>query len=328
MIDIRLIAGAVLFLAVIGLGVPIYRAFRRDRAANRARAGASRVVATRRGACECTEAGAGPALLIAHGAGGGFDQGMRCGGADLARRGLRVISVSRFGYLRTPLPADASAAAQADLYAALLSDLGIERAAILGVSAGAPSAMQFALRHKHRCAGLVLLVPMAFRPGAHAGFIAPPAWPLIDRSLRFLAGSDFAYWLAARLLRRLLIGLTLATPPGLVREAPPDERARVDAIIDLGMPLGRRIAGILNDARICAALPRYDLAAIRVPTLAISCRDDRYGSFAMAEYTAAQIAGARFIGYPTGGHVWVGHNGEILSEIADFVSTAGAAKQP
>jgi pimeloyl-ACP methyl ester carboxylesterase len=52
--------------------------------------------------------------------------------------------MSRFGYLRTPLPADASAAAQADAHACLLDALGIRRAAIVGASAGAPSAMQFA----------------------------------------------------------------------------------------------------------------------------------------------------------------------------------------
>jgi len=46
------------------------------------------------------------------------------------------------GYLRTPMPADASAAAQADAHACLLDALGIRRAAVMGGSAGAPSALQ------------------------------------------------------------------------------------------------------------------------------------------------------------------------------------------
>jgi pimeloyl-ACP methyl ester carboxylesterase len=33
----------------------------------------------------------------------------------LTTRGIRVIAMSRFGYLRTPMPSDASAMAQADL---------------------------------------------------------------------------------------------------------------------------------------------------------------------------------------------------------------------
>ena len=34
----------------------------------------------------------------------------------------------------------------------------------IGVSAGAPSAMQFALRHRDRCSALVLAVPLAYPP--------------------------------------------------------------------------------------------------------------------------------------------------------------------
>jgi hypothetical protein len=40
-----------------------------------------------------------------------------------------------------PLPPDASPAAQADAYACLLDARRIERAAVIGASAGAPSAM-------------------------------------------------------------------------------------------------------------------------------------------------------------------------------------------
>ncbi len=55
--------------------------------------------------------------------------------------------MSRFGYLRTPMPADASAAAQTDAHMCLLDALGIRQAAIMGGSAGAPSALQMAIRH-------------------------------------------------------------------------------------------------------------------------------------------------------------------------------------
>jgi hypothetical protein len=58
-------------------------------------------------------------VLVVHGAGGGFDQGLHFG-APLAAKGFQVIAMSRFGYLRTPLPAEASAAAQADGHVCLL----------------------------------------------------------------------------------------------------------------------------------------------------------------------------------------------------------------
>ena len=64
--------------------------------------------------------------------------------------------MSRFGYLRTPMPVDASAAAQADAHVCLLDALGIRRAAVMGGSAGAPSALQMAIRHPDRVSALVL----------------------------------------------------------------------------------------------------------------------------------------------------------------------------
>ena len=53
--------------------------------------------------------------------------------------------------------------------------------------------------------------------------------------------------------------------------------------------------------------------------LAISVEDDRYGTFAPARYTAEHIPGARFLGFPTGGHLWVGHHEDIAARIADFL---------
>jgi pimeloyl-ACP methyl ester carboxylesterase len=84
-------------------------------------------------------------------------------GRSLADRGFRIIAMSRFGYLRTPMPLDASPAARADAHACVLDALDIPRAAIAAGSAGAPSAMQFALRHPERCSALVL-VPAAYTP--------------------------------------------------------------------------------------------------------------------------------------------------------------------
>jgi pimeloyl-ACP methyl ester carboxylesterase len=66
-------------------------------------------------------------------------------------------------------------------------------------------------------------------------------------------------------------------------------------------------------------LQPYDLAAIRAPTLLISARDDGYGTYANAEYTASRIANANFIGYETGGHLWVGHDDEVRRAVTDHV---------
>lgn len=59
------------------------------------------------------------------------------------------------------MPPDASPAAQADAHACLLDALGIRQAAVLGASAGAPSAMQMAISHPERVSALILMVPLA-----------------------------------------------------------------------------------------------------------------------------------------------------------------------
>ncbi|HET9832165.1 MAG TPA: hypothetical protein VFP91_10660, partial [Vicinamibacterales bacterium] len=77
--------------------------------------------------------------------------------------------------------------------------------------------------------------------------------------------------------------------------------------------------GLLNDAAVISSLRRYDLERISVPTLAISVADDLYGTFDGARYTAEHVPRARFISYPTGGHLCVGHQDEVASEIAAFL---------
>ena len=84
---------------------------------------------------EYAVAGSGPPLLMIHGTGGGFDQGLLFT-EKLAAHGVRVIAPSRFGYLRSSFPADHSSEAQADAFVALLDHLKLERVVVAGGSAG------------------------------------------------------------------------------------------------------------------------------------------------------------------------------------------------
>jgi 2-hydroxy-6-oxonona-2,4-dienedioate hydrolase len=309
------IAGVALAAVAAAAG---YGSYRRDLAAARARlAGASELVSTPCGTIEYAAVGTGAPVLFVHGAGGGFDQGLSFGG-PLAARGYRVIAMSRFGYLRTPLPTDPSAPAQADAHACLLDALGVERVAVVGGSAGAPSALQLALRHPERVAALVLLVPAAFvpRPDGAAPLRTPPGTQrLFDTALR----SDFLFWAIRRAAPNLMIRAMLATPPELVAGATQQERARVEAILDRILPVSERRLGLLNDAFVTTHLERYPLERIAAPTLTISVADDLFGTYDAARYTAEQIPGARFVGYAEGGHVFVGHDADITREIADFL---------
>jgi len=302
---------------VAGLGAATYFYQRDIQQARDLVASGSRIAQTPCGLIEYAVAGDGPPVLVVHGAGGGFDQGL-----DFAKPlfgpGFRLIAPSRFGYLRTPLPADASPEAQADAHACLLDALGIGRVAVVGASAGAPSSLQFALRHPKRISALILLVPAIYvpRPGGAPPMTTPRATEfLIDMGLR----SDFLFWAVSRLAHRTVIRAILATPPDVVERASPAEQASVQQVLDHILPISQRRLGLLNESAVIPVLPRYALEKINVPTLTISFADDLYGTYDAARYTAEQIRGARFVGYPNGGHLGVGHQQEVRGEISRFL---------
>jgi len=302
------------------------RAYRRDlqEAEKRVTSG-SRIAQTRCGPIEYASIGKGSPLLMVHGAGGGFDQALAFASRFVNEEGYRGIFVSRFGYLRTPLPADASAEAQADAYACLLDVLGLDRVSVLGVSAGGPSALQFALRHQQRCSALILLVPAAFTPDdGGQRRAAPRATQFVDTVMR----SDFAFWLAIHLARRSMIENVLGTPIEVADHASAAERQRLDMMLMNILPTSRRRAGLMNDAAVVSTLKRPPLEQVKVPTLLISVEDDRYGTFRGARYTAGGIPGARFVGYRDGGHLFVGHNEEVLTEISAFLKAFGVRGPP
>jgi 2-hydroxy-6-oxonona-2,4-dienedioate hydrolase len=93
----------------------------------------------------------------------------------------------------------------------------------------------------------------------------------------------------------------------------------------LALPLRARAAGLRNDARVAATLTRYDLESIQTPTLVIALRDDLYGMFAGAQYTAQHVHGAEFICYDRGGHLWVGHQDALMGAVASFAMRADPA---
>jgi 2-hydroxy-6-oxonona-2,4-dienedioate hydrolase len=310
-------------LALTGLAAIVLSFYRRDITAARKRvASGSRIAETKCGPIEYAEAGKGTPVLMVHGAGGGFDQGMSFGDA-LARRDLHVIAMSRFGYLRTPLPPDASPAAQADAHVCLLDALEIDKAAVIGASAGAPSSMQLAIRHPDRVSALVLLVPATFapRPGNAPPLTTPPGTEfLFSTALR----SDLVFWAARHAAPNAFIRSILATPPEDLKKVSKAERERVMRMLDEILPVSPRRLGLLNDAAITSSLERFDLEKISAPTLIVSVADDQFGTFAGARYSAEHIPDARFVGYATGGHVWAGHHDDLVSLLAAFLRQSPA----
>src|SRR4026209_2388586 len=117
-----------------GVAIPasgVYLRYRRDMRAARARVAAvdRHVISTQWGAVEYAERGSGDPVLVVHGI---FHN---CVGGLLSVRDFsdrRFIAPSRFGYLGSTMPPNATPAAQADAFTALLDALGIDRIDVIG----------------------------------------------------------------------------------------------------------------------------------------------------------------------------------------------------
>ena len=70
-------------------------------------------------------------------------------------------------------------------------------------------------------------------------------------------------------------------------------------------------------------MERNVLPSIRVPTLVLHRRGDLAVPVEHGRYLAEHIPGARFVGYPDGGHLLVGRQQELMAEITGFLRAAG-----
>ena len=310
-------AGAALVASLAALAAVVafvILRYRRELAAARSMiAQGSRIADTTKGPVEYADRGTGVPLLSIHGAGGGFDQGL-ANAATFVDDGFRVIAPSRFGYLRTPVPGDISVAAQADAHAALLTALDVEAAVVVGVSAGARSAIELALRHPRRVAALVLIVPGTYAPTSPVEIEGSRGSRFVFRLVNI--GADLTWWLAEKLAPSVLIRF-LGVRPELVAAAPETERDRVMRIVRSVEPLSLRFAGINIDS--VPDLRRPPLERITAPTLVISARDDLFNTLPAAEFAANTIPGATLRVFDTGGHLLVGRSQETRDAVRSFL---------
>ncbi|MFN3746513.1 MAG: alpha/beta fold hydrolase [Hyphomicrobiaceae bacterium] len=304
----------VIAAALAAASVRIVGAYNRDmrRAHAEARQGA-RVVQTAAGPIEYAETGAGTPLLSIHGAGGGFDQGL-ANVASFVGGDFRVIAPSRFGYLGTPVPLDTSVAAQADAHAALLAALGIEKAIVVGASAGARSAAAFAIRHPDRVMALILIVPATYAPTSPVMIEASRASALVLRLVT--TGADFIWWLLEKCAPSILVRF-VGVPPPVLAAASESERHRIMDIVRRAQPLSFRTRGIAIDSQPDAEQP---FERIRAPTLVISARDDLFNTLPAARHAAGAIPGAQLVVYDSGGHLLAGRADDAARVVREFLA--------
>jgi len=270
----------------------------------------STVIETARGSLEYAVQGQGLPLLVAHGSMGGYDQGLTALHFLQDAEVMRIVP-SRFGYLRSTLPPDASAAAQAEAYATLLDALEIDRAWVVGLSSGGMSALQFTRQFPQRCHGLIMISAISGRVNR------PGVMP----------------WMVKHVLTNDFLGWYLATHhPRLVARSTGDDYALAEgdpalkaAFLSLAWPAlaSRRRDGMLNDFRQADQLADDGLQPLAVPLLVIHGTVDPFVPFDSAERLLALNPQARQLAFENGGHLsFLLHQDQTKAAILGFIGLA------
>ena len=225
------------------------------------------------------EHGAGSPVVLLHPF--PFARGIWSRLTDVLGARHRVIAVDTRGFGESPLGDNGYAMDDlADDLAALLAELGVARAAVLGMSMGGYAALAFAVRHPARLAALVLCDT---RPGADSAETRKARDGAIGR-IRSTGSAPYLDGSMARLL-------SAEAPPALVTFLRDRAETRAASLI----------AGIeaLRDRPDRTA----ELGAIRVPTLAIRGSGDQITPDEDMQQMAGAIAGAKFVTIPGAGHL-------------------------
>jgi pimeloyl-ACP methyl ester carboxylesterase len=216
----------------------------------------------------------------------------------------RFLYVSRFGYLNSSLPKNASARIQAAAYKELLDHLGIKKLFVFGNSAGGPSAMWFAIDYPEYTQGLIL------HSSAIPGPLLPPPPELIFES-------NFLWWEAIKSAPDMLIGTLI--PKNILATITQKEKAfLIENVYMAALPITERTDGIIFDNDISTpSVNQIPIERNKVPTLILQSIDDPREK-AGGEELAKRIPNSDYVRLK-GGHLLLRQANKVRFEIARFI---------
>ncbi|QUH25222.1 alpha/beta fold hydrolase [Serpentinicella alkaliphila] len=272
------------------------------------------VVDTNQGTIEYSISGKGDPVLMIHGAGGGYDQGLMLADAFLPKDCM-VIAVSRFGYLNTPLPGGSTTDCQAGLYRALLDELDINKVHVVAVSDGGPSALKFSINHPERVRSLTMICAKSKTP--------PKLTTVQSVVFGTIFHNDFLFWIVTEYIQSDLLNV-LGVSKEVQDKMTEDEIRMAKEFFEIMNPISLRKQGIFDaNIQFKELLPEdYPIWEIKSPTLVIHAEDDTLQPFYYAEYTHEKIPNSTLLSFEDGGHMFFGHHEEITKAIKHFFVSA------
>jgi pimeloyl-ACP methyl ester carboxylesterase len=279
---------------------------------------------TPQGNVEYTLTGEGHMTVLAlHGAMGGHDQAELLG-RTVGDPQFRYLSVSRPGYLGTPLSVGKTPEEQADAYAALLDALEIQKVAVIAISGGGPSAIHFALRHRDRCRCLVLIstcgqrvterLPVGFYMLKFLG-----RWPGLLRGIRGKGMQDLEGFLRRSVSDPDILARTLHDP---------EVRPLLEEMMRMSSDrISERLPGTFNDVTTTRTCD-YPLEQIAVPTLVVHGAADKFVPFEQhGKILASRIPGAELVAVEGGEHVTIfTHRDIVRPRVVEFIRASANAE--
>jgi pimeloyl-ACP methyl ester carboxylesterase len=324
---------------LLGAGGAALWGWKRRRLA--ALADGSELVTTDRGPIEVARRGSGHHVLVLHGTPGGYDQGLLFGEA-LFDEGFEVIAPSRPGYLRTPLDDTLTFEDQAALLVALLDELDVQEAMVVGLSGGGPHALQLAAEYPERVSSLLLGSAITVE---HDDRMFDTGNPVLDPLLTSTPVLDVRSGVFAALRRgapdrfvaSMVAGLSTLEGDDLERyvefvSTRPTHRERVLEFAPTVLPVSARIDGTLHDERLFRDLPHVDYGTIECPTLVVHGEFDAAVPMAHAEYVTEALPDAELVRVEADHLAWVGPDadraGRAVERFTESVVTPDGRPNP
>lgn len=255
----------------------------------------------------------GTPVLIIHGIVGGYDQGVQTA-KNLLPENQKYISISRFGYLQSDIPANPTPSNQSKAFKMVLAHNEIKDVILLATSAGGTIALKFAILYPDVVKGMILIG--SGYPNKNKNKIpkGPPSFVYNDLFFTF-----FVNHMQGTLLK--MFGVSKEQ----YKNASSYERKQFDDMMKTLLPVSPRKHGIINDNKVINPdmvknYDTYPLEKLNIPILILHAKNDPMASFGDMKEASKRLEHKKIIAYEEGGHVLFGHSKENKQYISDFIN--------